>query len=54
MVENQAGLRPTLSLFDGVVKTNISLSPHSIKLLDENLHELHAFSLLEREYIFAC
>jgi len=54
MVEKQAGLTMILSLFDGIVKRNISLSPHSIKLLDENVHEPHAFSPLEREYIFAC
>jgi len=54
MVENQAGLMMILSLFYGIVKRNIRLSPHSIKLLDENVHEPHAFSPLEREYIFVC
>ena len=54
MVENQEGLTMILSLFNGIVKRNISLSPHFIKLLDENVHEPHAFSPLEREYIFAC
>ena len=54
MVDKQAGLIIIVSLFDGIVKINLSLSPHSIKLLDENVHEPHAFSPLEREYIFAC
>ena len=54
MVENQAGLIMILSLFDGIVKRNISVSPHPINLLDENVHEPHAFSPLEREYIFEC
>ena len=51
---DQAGLTMMVSFLDGIVKRNISLSPHSIKLLDENVHEPHAFSPLEREYIFAC
>jgi len=54
MVESQAGLAMILSLFEGIVKRNISLSPHFIKLLDENVHEPHAFFPLEHEYIFAC
>ena len=54
MVENQAGLTMILSLFDGIVKRNLSLAPHSIKLLDENVHGPHVFFPLEREYIFAC
>ena len=54
MAENEAGLTLMLSLFDDIVKRNISLSPQSIKLLDENVHEPHAFSRLEREYIFVC
>ena len=54
MVEKQAGLTMILSLFDGIVKRNISVSPHPINLLDENVHEPHAFSPLEREYIFEC
>jgi len=53
MVEKKAGLAMILSLFNGIVKRNISLLPHSIKLLDENVYEPHAFSPLEREYIFA-
>lgn len=52
-MEKQAGLSIILSLFNGIVKRNISLSPHSIKLLDDNVHEPHASSPLEREYIFA-
>ena len=54
MEENQAGLTMILSLFDGIVKRNLSLAPHSIKLLDENVHEPHVFFPLEREYIFSC
>ena len=54
MVEKQAGLTMILSLFDGIVKRNISVSPNSINLLDEIFHEPHAFSPLEREYIFEC
>jgi len=54
MVENQAGLTIIISIFDDIVKRNLSLEPHSIKLLDENVHEPHVFFPLEREYIFAC
>ena len=54
MAENEAGLILILSLLNDIVKRNISLSLQSIKLLDENDHEPHAFSPLEREYIFEC
>jgi len=54
VVEIQAGLKIILSLFDRIVKRNISLSPYSIKLLDENIREPHAFSPLKHGYIFAC
>ena len=54
VVETQAGYTFILSLFDDIVKRNISLSPYSIKLLDENIRELHAFSPLKHGYIFAC
>ena len=54
MAENEAGLTLILSLLNDIVKRNIRLSPDSIKLLGENVHEPHAFSPLEREYIFEC
>ena len=52
MVEKTGRLQNTLSLFDDIVKKNISLPPKLIKLLDESVCKSRSFSHLEHEYIF--